>query len=85
MACAGLAFCGPQTEPRTPPAQSQGSGSRQPMSDAVRVAKSEITARGRLPQSNMPTGIVNVLKREEVLDLLAYLLSEQPGETAAGK
>jgi hypothetical protein len=74
-----------QTEPRPQPAQSQGCGSRQPLGDAVRVVKSEITTRGRLPQSNMPTGIVNVLKREELLDLLAYLMSDQPANAAVGK
>ena len=58
--------------------------SQQSIGEATRILKSEITARNRLPQSNMPTGIVNVLKREEVLELLAYLMNEH-STAAAGK
>jgi putative heme-binding domain-containing protein len=39
------------------------------------VLKSSIVERKRLSVSNMPEGTVNVLEREQVLDLLAYLLS----------
>jgi uncharacterized repeat protein (TIGR03806 family) len=39
------------------------------------VPKGSIVERRRLPVSNMPEGTVNVLQKEQVLDLLAYLLS----------
>jgi putative heme-binding domain-containing protein len=58
--------------------------SQELMGETVRVLKSEVVSRRRLPLSNMPTGIVNVLKREELLDLLAYLLSDAPA-AAVGK
>jgi putative heme-binding domain-containing protein len=38
------------------------------------VPKASIVERTRLPVSNMPEGTVNVLEKEQVLDLLAYLL-----------
>lgn len=44
--------------------------------EVVIVPKADITERRRSDQSNMPIGIVNVLKQEQVLDLLAYLLSD---------
>ncbi len=48
---------------------------RQPASDqVVTISKTGIVARKRSDQSNMPSGIVNVLRKEQVLDLLAYLL-----------
>jgi len=47
----------------------------------IAIAKSNIAARKRLDTSNMPAGMVNVLEREQVLDLLAYLLSS--GQVAA--
>ncbi len=39
------------------------------------IEKKNIVERHRLPVSNMPEGIVNVLEQEQLLDLLAYLLS----------
>jgi uncharacterized repeat protein (TIGR03806 family) len=42
----------------------------------VTIQKADIRGRRRSDQSNMPGGIVNVLRKEQVLDLLAYLLSE---------
>ncbi len=49
----------------------------------IEVAKSNIMARKKLDTSNMPSGIVNVLEKEQLLDLLAYLLgggnSQAPG------
>jgi uncharacterized repeat protein (TIGR03806 family) len=45
-------------------------------SEAVTVEKANIVKRGLSDQSNMPAGIVNVLKKEQVLDLVAYLLSD---------
>ena len=38
------------------------------------VPKASIVERTRLPVSNMPEGTVNVLEKEQILDLLAYLL-----------
>jgi putative heme-binding domain-containing protein len=43
--------------------------------NSVTIEKANILQRRRSDQSNMPAGIVNVLKKEQVLDLLAYLLS----------
>jgi uncharacterized repeat protein (TIGR03806 family) len=43
----------------------------------VTIEKADIVKRRRSEQSNMPDGIVNVLRKEQVLDLVAYLLSEQ--------
>ncbi len=52
---------------------------RPPSSDqTVTVQKAKILGRRRSDQSNMPAGIANVLRKEQVLDLLAYLLSD-PG------
>ena len=51
---------------------------RPPSKDqSVTVSKKEIVARKRSDLSNMPPGIVNVLRKEQVLDLLAYLLRTQ--------
>jgi uncharacterized repeat protein (TIGR03806 family) len=51
---------------------------RPPSSEqSVTLNKTDITARKRSPLSNMPPGIVNVLRKEQVLDLLAYLRSNQ--------
>ena len=41
----------------------------------VVILKQNVKRRGQSQVSNMPTGIVNVLPKEQVLDLLAYLLS----------
>jgi uncharacterized repeat protein (TIGR03806 family) len=41
----------------------------------IRIQKSDVVERRRLSISNMPEGTVNVLEKDEVLDLLAYLLS----------
>ncbi len=46
------------------------------------IAKELIADRQRLQTSNMPDGIVNVLQKEEVLDLLAYLLAAGENEAA---
>jgi putative heme-binding domain-containing protein len=40
----------------------------------VEIEKSLILDRGKSPTSNMPEGTVNVLHKEELLDLLAYLM-----------
>ncbi|MGE0759408.1 MAG: hypothetical protein AB7O38_20490 [Pirellulaceae bacterium] len=36
----------------------------------------EVLPRRKSPVSNMPAGIVDVLRRDELLDLLAYVLSD---------
>ncbi len=41
----------------------------------ARISKKDIIERKRLPTSNMPSGTVDVLEKEQVLDLLAFLLS----------
>ncbi len=41
-----------------------------------RVFKSDIVRQTKSTTSNMPEGVVNVLKRDEILNLLAFLLSE---------
>jgi putative heme-binding domain-containing protein len=53
--------------------------------DAVRLAKSDIAERRKSPVSNMPAGIVNVLEKNQILDLLAYLLSEGDADAAVFK
>ncbi|WP_406695931.1 PQQ-dependent sugar dehydrogenase [Singulisphaera sp. Ch08] len=45
--------------------------------DLLSVEKANILQRRRSELSNMPLGIVNVLRKEQVLDLLGYLQSEQ--------
>ena len=42
----------------------------------IEIAKTNIAVRKRLDTSNMPSGMVNVLEKEQVLDLLAYLLGD---------
>ena len=44
---------------------------------SLTIRKNEIVARKKSDLSNMPPGIVNVLRKEQVLDLLAYLLENQ--------
>ena len=39
------------------------------------VDKASIVARRKLPNSLMPEGLLNRLSQEEVLDLIAYVLS----------
>jgi uncharacterized repeat protein (TIGR03806 family) len=57
---------------------------RPPSADqSVTVSKTAIVARRRSDVSNMPPGIVNVLRKEQVLDLLAYLLSDQEPRISA--
>jgi putative heme-binding domain-containing protein len=47
-----------------------------PPAEILTIPKSEIVERRRLDQSNMPAGMLNVLREEEILDLLAYLLAD---------
>ena len=53
--------------------------------DVVRLAKSDVAERRKSPVSNMPAGIVNVLEKNQILDLLAYLLSEGNADAPAFK
>jgi hypothetical protein len=48
--------------------------------EAVTVPKKEIVDRRKSDVSNMPPGIVNVLQKDQVLDLMAYLLSDPDPE-----
>jgi uncharacterized repeat protein (TIGR03806 family) len=45
-----------------------------PPAEAVIIPKAEIAERQRSDQSNMPSGMLNVLKEEQIVDLLSYLL-----------
>jgi mono/diheme cytochrome c family protein len=47
-----------------------------PPAEVLSIPKAEILERRRLEQSNMPAGMLDVLREEEVLDLLAYLLGD---------
>lgn len=44
--------------------------------DSTRILKHQIGRRGVSSISNMPSGVVDVLREAEILDLLAYLLSD---------
>jgi putative heme-binding domain-containing protein len=44
-------------------------------SDSVQVQKNQVQDRQASKVSPMPEGLVNVLKQEEILDLLAYIES----------
>jgi hypothetical protein len=48
----------------------------------VVIQKSTIVGRRKSETSNMPSGIVNVLHKQELLDLLAYLISRREPESA---
>jgi putative heme-binding domain-containing protein len=54
------------------------SASEQP----IEIKKADVVERKRLDRSNMPTGTVNVLQKEQVLDLLAYLLGDGKQQAA---
>lgn len=47
----------------------------------VEIKKGNIRRRERSGVSNMPAGVINVLQKEQILDLVAYLLSD--GDPAA--
>jgi hypothetical protein len=53
--------------------------------ESVIVRKADIVRRGLSAVSNMPTGTLNTLERSQVLDLLAYLLSDGNAEDAGFK
>src|SRR5262249_31566537 len=53
--------------------------------EVVRLAQSEIVERRKSMVSNMPAGTVNVLEKREILDLLAYLLSDGNADAPAFK
>ena len=44
--------------------------------DAVTIQKTDVRRRGLSQISNMPTGVLNTLPETQVLDLLAYLISD---------
>jgi uncharacterized repeat protein (TIGR03806 family) len=50
-------------------------------SDVVRLAKSEIEDRRKSSVSNMPMGTINVLEKNQILDLMSYILSEANPES----
>jgi uncharacterized repeat protein (TIGR03806 family) len=47
------------------------------LDELVRLRKEEVTGRRKHPVSNMPAGMVNVLTREQIYDLLAYLMTDR--------
>ena len=51
--------------------------------DAVTIRKRDIRHRALSQTSNMPTGILNTLKESQILDLLAYLISDGKPDDAA--
>lgn len=52
-----------------------------PSGESVKVEKARITARKKSDLSNMPKGTVNVLTKDQILDLMAYLISDpQPSK-----
>ena len=51
--------------------------------DAVTLRKADIRHRALSKVSNMPTGIVNSLEEKQILDLLAYLISDGNAEYVA--
>jgi uncharacterized repeat protein (TIGR03806 family) len=53
--------------------------------DVIRLAKSDIVERRKSNVSNMPAGTVHVLEREQILDLMAYLLSDGDSDKPAFK
>ena len=50
---------------------------------AVTIRKNDIRTRALSKISNMPTGTPNTLRATQILDLLAYLISEGNSEHAA--
>ena len=53
--------------------------------ESVRLAKSQIRRRSLSTVSNMPAGMLNTLTKDQILDLLAYLLSEANPDSPAFK
>jgi putative heme-binding domain-containing protein len=53
--------------------------------DPLSVEKANILQRRRSDLSNMPLGIVNVLQRDQVLDLLAYLIKDPQPKKPEGE
>jgi uncharacterized repeat protein (TIGR03806 family) len=52
--------------------------------ELVRIAKTDVRRRTKSSLSNMPAGIVNVLQKDQILDLLAYLISAEAGGKTSG-
>ena len=51
----------------------------------IKVAKGDIKSRRPSPTSIMPGGLLNTLDKEQILDLLAYLLADGEADNAAFK
>lgn len=51
--------------------------------ELVAIPRQEITRRTKSSLSNMPAGMLNVLEKEQILDLMAYLLSPAGGPDSA--
>ena len=54
-----------------------------PREEDVEVARDEVALRRPAPLSRMPSGLVDVLERDEVLDLMAYVLAGGSSEDPA--
>jgi len=51
--------------------------------DPLQISKSTIRRRGLSPISNMPAGMLNTLEKDQILDLLAYLIANGNKQHAA--
>ncbi len=51
--------------------------------EVITIRKADIRRRALSKTSNMPTGIVNTLSETQVLDLMAYLISDGNSDHAA--
>ena len=49
----------------------------------IEIPKPDIRERRIAPVSNMPEGILNVLSKDQILDLMAYLLNDGKPSAAA--
>ena len=55
------------------------------LSGPIPIKKTDILERRPSKTSTMPTGLLDTLQKEEILDLLGYLISVAKTEKAAGK
>lgn len=53
-------------------------------SETIRLLKSQVVERRKSDVSNMPTGTIDVLQEDEILDLIAFLLSDVAHAANAG-
>ena len=56
---------------------------RAALQEASRFVGTDIAERRKSPISNMPVGIINVLEKQQILDLLAYILCDGDADAAS--